>query len=350
MSRVFISGYGAVSPAGWGVESMRRALEKNDPIPFQSLDRPGWQKSMRVRPVPAPAPRPPFLAHPRLRRSSPITHYATAAALEAAAGIRAKSLAPLQFGIIACLQAGCVNYSCRFFAEVLKDPPTASPLLFPETVYAAPASHVANVLEQVSLVYTLVGDPGCFLQGVAMAAQWLDNKMVDACIVLGAEETHWILADALLHLDSQSVLAGGAGALCLSRQPDLSAGIELLAIIDSHTFAKSRSRGRAARLMREQLRDGQTQGLLCDGVSGASRTDAAENAAWADWTGERLSPKKILGEGLMAGGAWQCVAACDALANRRFPSATVSLVGSNQQAIGAQFSRHETTDHYNHRS
>jgi len=41
----------------------------------------------------------------------------------------------------------------------------------------------------------------------------------------------------------------------------------------------------------------------------------------------------------MAAAAWQCVAACDAVANGRFAAADVSLVGSNQQAIGARFVR-----------
>jgi hypothetical protein len=39
----------------------------------------------------------------------------------------------------------------------------------------------------------------------------------------------------------------------------------------------------------------------------------------------------------MAAAAWQCVAACDAVANGRFAAANVSLVGSNQQAMGARF-------------
>jgi len=47
----------------------------------------------------------------------------------------------------------------------------------------------------------------------------------------------------------------------------------------------------------------------------------------------------MLGEGLMAAAAWQCVAACDAVAVGRFGAASVSLVGSNQQAIGARFIR-----------
>jgi hypothetical protein len=41
----------------------------------------------------------------------------------------------------------------------------------------------------------------------------------------------------------------------------------------------------------------------------------------------------------MAAGAWQCVTACQAVMSGEFAAATVSLVGSNQQAIGARFVR-----------
>ena len=81
--------------------------------------------------MPNPASRPEFLAHPRLRRTSPITHYVVAAALEATAALRANRDPGLRLGLVVCLQSGCVNYSCRFFDETLKDPATASPLLFP---------------------------------------------------------------------------------------------------------------------------------------------------------------------------------------------------------------------------
>ena len=63
----------------------------------------------------------------------------------------------------------------------------------------------------------------------------------------------------------------------------------------------------------------------------------AEDEAWKGWDAPRLSPKRILGEGLMASGAWQCVAAIDAIINGDFAAANVSVVGCNQQAIGARF-------------
>lgn len=339
MSRIFIAGMGAVSPAGWNVATLREALGQGEPLPVQSVERPGWKQPLRVRLVPNPAVRPEFLAHPRLRRASPITHYIVATALEATAGWRANRDLRHRLGLVVCLQAGCVNYSCRFYDETLKDPATASPLVFPETVYAAPASHVAAVLENVSLASTLVGDPAAFLQGVSLGVQWLEENRVEACLVIGAEETNWILADALWHLERSAVLTAGAGALCLCGDPKLSAGVELAAITDPQTYSAQQSRTQAARTMRGQLGKSSPEELLCDGLGNSPRANAPELAAWRDWTGPRISPKRILGEGLMAAAAWQCVAACDAVADGRFPAANVSLVGSNQQAIGARFVR-----------
>jgi len=339
MSRIFVAGWGAVSPAGWNVGALREAMVKAEPLPTQSLDRPGRGKPLPARPVPNPTARLEFLTHPRLRRASPITHYVVATALEATAGLRANQNPKLCLGLVVCLQSGCVNYSCRFYDETLKDPATASPLLFPETVYAAPASHLAAVLGNVSLASSLVGDPAAFLQGVSLGTQWLEENRVDACLVIGAEEMNWILADALWHLERPAVLTAGAGALCLCRNPEWSAGVELAAITAAHTYSSHTNRLQAARAMREQLGKSSPGELLCDGAGGSPRVNAEETAAWRDWTGPRLSPKRILGEGLMAAAAWQCVAACDAVAGGRFTAANVSLVGSNQQAIGARFVR-----------
>jgi hypothetical protein len=118
----------------------------------------------------------------------------------------------------------------------------------------------------------------------------------------------------------------------------LSIGVELAAITDAHTFSAQRSRVQAAQAMRHQFGKNSSNGtLLIEGTGDGSRTDAAERSAWGDWHGARVCPKRILGEGLMAAAAWQCVAACDAVADGKFTAANVSLVGSNQQAVGARF-------------
>src|SRR5262245_33707836 len=103
MSRIWVSGVGAVSPAGWGAGPLRVALERGKEIPTRPLNRPGWARSLSVRSVPTPDTRAGFLSHPRLRRSSPITQYAVAAALEAM-GEEASSLSSAEnrVGVILC--------------------------------------------------------------------------------------------------------------------------------------------------------------------------------------------------------------------------------------------------------
>lgn len=339
MNRIFVAGLGAVSPAGWTVAAMRQALDLGQPLPTQPLEQ-RRDKPLLARLVPNPPAPPEFLSHPRFRRASPITHYAAAAMLEAAVAFQRTGPAAARLGLIVCLQSGCVQYSCRFYDETLRNPATASPLVFPETVHAAPASHIAALMKNITLVSSLVGDPSSFLQGMSLAAQWLAEDRVDACFLAGAEETNWITADALWHLDCAACISAGAGVLCLCREPAWSIGVELAAITDAHTYSAKNDRARAARAMRAQLNGIHSHNnveLLCDGLGDGVRANAPELAAWRDWTGPRLSPKRILGEGLMAAAAWQCVAACDALANSRYPAATVSLVGFNQQAIGAKF-------------
>jgi hypothetical protein len=334
VSKILVSGYGAVSPAGWSAAELQKVLAAGKSLPIQLLERPGWEKPLRARAVPAPAVRPAFLAHPRLRRSSPITHYAAGALLEALARLKPDS--SRRVGLVVCLQSGCVQYTHRFFAEVLADPATASPLLFPETVFAAPASHLAALLENTPLVSTLIGDPATFAQGLALGADWLRQNRVDFAVVVGAEEINWLRADALWHLERAAIISGGAGAVALCRDAEFSAGVELSALTKPRSYSARQSRIQAARAMREEFSPVQDE-LLCDGLGDSLRADAPEVAAWQDWAGPRLSPKTILGEGLMAAAAWQCVAACAAVAEKKFSSAIASLVGCNQQAMGVRF-------------
>ena len=220
MSRVHIHGQGAVSPAGWGVPALRTALENGLPLPLQPLPRPGWDKPLQIRPVPPPAVRPAFLAHPRLRRDSPIAHYAVGAALEALGSeVELVRSGALRLGILTCTMTGGISYSRRFYEEVLRDPAVASPLLFSETVFNACTSHLAAYLECQAVNYTLVGDSGTFLQGLALAARWLEDGVADACVVIGAEEPDWTAADALRLFQRNAVLATGGRALPEKRNP-----------------------------------------------------------------------------------------------------------------------------------
>jgi hypothetical protein len=275
-----------------------------------------------------------------LRRTSPIAQYAVSASLEALGNdVSRLGKDGFQLGIIYTAQSGCVNYSRRFYTEVLKEPATASPLIFPETVFNAPSSHLAALLGTTAINYTLIGDAGTFLQAMALAADWLLSGRVGGCLVIGAEEMDWLVAEAFCLFDPEGIVSGGAGALYLKCEPGNSPAVRLFSVTTPELFSKSSPREEAVRRTRRQLDPATLRGLLCDGLQGISRLDRAELMTWKDWAGARLSPKRICGEAFTASAAWQCVAAVDTLAQSSETMATVSVVGCNQQAVAAQFQK-----------
>ncbi|MHC1769058.1 MAG: beta-ketoacyl synthase N-terminal-like domain-containing protein [Verrucomicrobiia bacterium] len=337
LNSVFVHGLGAVTPAGWSVSSLRAALEKGEPLPVEELPRPGWTRGLRVRRVPPLSSRPAWLMHPRLRRVSAISRFAASAAVEAL-GDAWRRERSRRLGIVLCVTAGCVSYTRRFYEETLRDPVSASPLLFPETVYNAPASHVAALFGATGPNYTLLGDASAFLTGAAIGAQWLVDGQAEACLVIGAEEMDWLLADAHHRFERSGILSEGAGALLLSiAPPEAGRAVQLAAITDAHSFVEGWSRADAALAMRKQLPASASNLLLCDGLRNPPKPDEAERNAWSDWEGPRLSPNRLLGNGLAAGSAWQCIAGLDAILQQRCDGCLISLMGPNQQAIGAHF-------------
>jgi hypothetical protein len=185
--------------------------------------------------------------------------------------------------------------------------------------------------------YTMVGDSATFVQGLALAGDWLNQKRVDACLVISAEEVDWITSDAYRRFQRNVVLSDGAGAVFLTRGFATANDVTLQAVTDSHLFLATQSPTCAAKKMAAQLPGNPADTLLCDSRQNLPRFDAPENAAWTDWNGPRVSVKAFLGEGLTASSAWQCLAAIDALRQLKYQRANVSVVGCNQQAIGAQF-------------
>jgi 3-Oxoacyl-[acyl-carrier-protein (ACP)] synthase III len=337
MNRVFICGLGAVSPAGWGVSPLYCALARGEPIPAQTLARPGLEKPLWVRPVPPPETRPAFFMHPRLRRAGVITQHAVAAALEALGDEAARiQSGAMRLGIVVCTLAGSVAYSRRFYEEVLREPATASPVIFPETVFNAPASHLAAYLDTSAASYTLVGDEGAFLQGLAVAADWLQDDHADGVLVIGVEEMDWIVAESVGFFQRRAIHSAGAGAVYLKKEKTSEARAELAAVTDSFLFTQNQSPAQAAQKMRGQLpKCGPDESVILSAPLNP-RAEAAESSAWQDWSGNRLAPKPVLSQAFTASAAWQCVAACEAIARDEFAAVNVSVVGANQ-AIGARF-------------
>lgn len=338
MSRIVAAGWGAVSPAGWTAANLVTALQAGEPLPVEELVRSGTAKTLLTRKVPKPATRPAFITHPRFRRTSPVSQYAVSAALEALGEDRALvEQGNLRLGVVFCVMSGCVNYSRRFYDEVLRDPATASPLVFPETVFNAPASHLAALLGATGINYTVVGDPGMFLQGLALGAQWIQRGQVDACLVVSAEEGDWMTVEASALFEPKMVVSEGAGAIYLKGATNGKVSLE--GITDAYSFNDSSAKATAAAQMQMELMQAGAVDWLCDSLSGCAASDAAEAAAWASAIVPRWSAKKILGEAFAATSAWQCVLACERVASEAATSVNVSVVGCNQQAIGARWSK-----------
>ncbi len=309
MSAIYLSGFGAVSPAGWGMKALPGVGADAAWPASQALERPGWTRPLMVRRVPAPATRPAWAAHARMRRAAAISQFALGAALEA---VGDSTDGPL--GVVFCTTCGGVNYSRRFYDEVLRDPAVASPLLFPETVFNAPASHLAAVLATGAPNYTLLGDAGVFLHGLALAAGWLADGRVGRCLVVAAEEADWITADALRHFQKSVTLAEGAGAVLLTRERTAQTWAALECVTDPEPFGYGASQPARAAARR--------------------RVAAALPAGAVAAAGAGLA---LPGEAFAAGAAWQVLAGIHAARTQRLPRATVLVPGAYQEAIGASF-------------
>ena len=354
-SQVAIAGIGAVSPAGWGIGPLWAAIEHGAPPAAVPIDRPGGVKGRVIRPVPPPPNTPLPSRHPRLRRASPIARFTVAAALEALEGIPT-SQDRGRLGIVCCTLCGSIRYTSRFYDEVLRDPPSASPLIFPETVFNAPTSHLAAVLETRFQSTTLLGDPGVVLLGLNLAADWLLSDQVDTCLVVAAEELDWTVTEAHALFFPREILGEGAAALALTRAGTVPALARLEQITSPWLYRRDRDPGAAAAAMRAELPSGKTGSLLvqsrpggvagpatsnvwprASGLSRGPTLECAEGNAWSGWEGRRMAPAAILGESFAASAGWQCVLGVGALARGLASDAFVSIVGCNQQAIGARF-------------
>jgi 3-oxoacyl-(acyl-carrier-protein) synthase len=316
-------------------------------------------------------------AHPRLRRSSAISRFAAIAGLAALEDAKLKLDAPAaaRTALIFAVSNGGVIYTKRFYHEIVESgAQAASPLLFPETVFNAPASHLAAILGINGASYTLVGDGAVGILALKMAEDLMESEALDHCLVVGAEEADWLLCDAyrkwhLLRSEAPiqpfqrpprgTILSEGAGAVLLSRNGRL-----LLEKIAAGTnFRKQSEAGDSLGKIFAEL--GDTEIDLVVASANGTFIDAGEQAAaLRNCPKARVyAMKRAMGESVGASSLWQTICGAQCLLTQRVPPdshpapgataaaspgpennrqlrrALISACGLNQQVAGLRLAR-----------
>ena len=359
--KLAIGGMGWVTPLGSGVDRVWERLVKGDVAVAEEISSPLSDRSYQAYRVPAEAmAKAPV--HTRLRRSSAISRFAVVAGLAALedAHVTIDAVTTERTALIFAVSNGGVIYTRRFYHDVVESgAQAASPLLFPETVFNAPASHLAAILGITGRSYTVVGDGAVGLLALKMAEDLMRDPALERCLVVGVEEADWLVCDAyhkwhLLRSSAGSdtspkgsrgmILSEGAGAVVVDR-----VGSTKIEMIDAGGNFR-RQQEAAGRLSEVLSRLAASDDDLIIASANGTFVDAAERVAMGEQCPQArvYSPKGSLGESVGASSFWQIICGTQALRTRQLPlmahapqlagkpvgRVIVAACGLNQQVAG----------------
>src|SRR5438477_3200829 len=326
-----IAGMGWVTPLGTAIDLVWKRLIAGEEASATTISEEFACRSYAVFRVPESALK--HVTYARLRRSSAISRFAAAAGLSAleSGGLKIDATNAERVALIFAISNGGVIYTKRFYRDIVNTgAESASPLLFPETVFNAPASHLAAILGVTGVTYTLVGDGAVGLAAITMAEELMANEALIYCLVVGTEEIDWLLCDAyrrwrLLRMEPPiepfskqnrgMILSEGAGAIVLARDG-------FVTIERAHPGGYFRRRGKAEKILKRILCD-LSQREIDFVISSANGTfvDQAESQALQEIVPNALvyTVKPALGEGVGAAGLWQIILAAQALHSEEIP-------------------------------
>ena len=338
---LFVQGVGAVSPLGPNAATTWAQLVAGNEAPRKPLRNGVTGREYYYVPVPEK-----FIAEagrqPRLRRSGALSLMGAAAAYDALAdaGFQPEVQLGARCAVVYAICSGGVNYSRRFYHElVTQGANAASPMLFPETVYNAPASHLAALLKLDGQSYTLVGDSAVGLSAIHFAAQLLTHQReLELCVVVGTEEVDWILSDAfnswrmatrnpdfeVFGKLSGTIFGEGAAAVVLGR----TCGTPLVRIGPGSTFFSRQDALAAARQVIQPMIQEEAPDCVISSANGTF-IDQIEERVLRELLPTTLvySYKPALGDALGASSLFQTVFAALALRNQTVPG---TLRGGNR--------------------
>ncbi len=317
-----------ITPLGSDRESVWQRLLDGETAPIETLSNEQTRARYLVRRVPpqATAHLPP---HPRLRRAGAISRFVAAAGL---AALKDSPFDPERTALVFAISNGGVIYTRRFYSEIVESgAQSASPLLFPETVFNAPASHLAAILGITGASYTVVGDGAVGILALKLAEDLLAAAEAESCLVVGAEEIDPLVCEAyrqwrLLRDPDRPqstrgmIVSEGAGAVLLRN----SGGDLAIAKIDPGTnFFRRAEVAKKLRRIVEQL---DPEVGFCIGSANGTFIDQAEQLAVGGHV-PLYSPKSALGDSIGASVLWQVIAAAEGLRTRKLPGETKPLSG-----------------------
>jgi hypothetical protein len=334
---IAIRGIGVVNALGGNAAAVFEKLDAGVPAEPVFLER---ESGGPVRPVyRAPVPQEIGRREARLRRSSVISLFACAAALEAieAGG----NPSPGSMALVFATTNGAVIYTRKFYHDIVAGSP-GSPLLFPETVYNAPASHVAAMLGIDGEVLTLVSDATSGMDALRTGWEILSSGAAETCLVIAAEEVDWITCEAYRRWglargpqsDCGAVLSEGATALLLG--PARPGEPLLQAVHQGVTYHRRQPVSVAIDRVVADLLGGVESDLVVGCASG-TRFDRVEEKCLAHHAPAalRVFPKLLAGEAFAASSLLQTALAARAITAGAARRALVPVIGWNGQTGGA---------------
>ncbi len=351
-----IAGAGWITPLGRGIENVWERLLRGEEAVAQTISDALEEKKYPVFLVPSDVSKdlPP---HPRLRRASAISRFAAAAGLDALAdaGVKIDAEISNRIALVFAVSNGGVIYTKRFYHDVVASgAQSASPLLFPETVFNASASHLAAILGITGASYTLVGDGAVGILAIKMAADLMANETLDYCLVVGAEEADWLLCDAyhrwrLLKAEPPiepfrqpprgMILSEGAGAVLLARE----GRVEIRTIHPGANFSRREETSEQMTRILSDLAPAKAEVIIAS--ANGTFVDLAERNAVLHESPEAIvyAPKPALGESVGPSAIWQVIIAAQALRTKRLPpllhadsEAPLRVSGPAAEKISAQ--------------
>lgn len=235
--------YGVVCPGGFGAD----ALEKKWTLAKASTASGKRSYSVSLSDATLPEFKE-WSRAPRMRRSSQISYFLMEAAQQALSKVSKINLS--RVGVVASFFLGCVDYSVRFYRQINNDGRRfASPILFPETVFNSPISHVVSTLGLGGPVYSQIGDKASWATAIRTAQCWLVNKTADHVLVIAAEEFDPHEMDAFEAIGwfrkGSMIPSSGSGALLLTA-PNSSL-VQCAKLTDGNVFFSRKDAPHAAR-------------------------------------------------------------------------------------------------------